>query len=128
PGCQPQTEEEFKASLRSTFGDKVTDDNMHEYIQAYNTAIEQVIQGPNGMAVGETAACDRNVCTVSVPDSDFVIRIWEGGMATYGQFCLDVYDTRRRTPASVNVPRGFSLWSSVTTALGGSTMGRHLDS
>lgn len=52
PGCQPQTEEEFKASLRSTFGDKVTDDNMHEYIQAYNTAIEQVIQGPNGMAVG----------------------------------------------------------------------------
>ena len=56
PGWKPQTEEEFKASLKNTFGDKVTDDNIHEYIQAYNTAVDQVIQGPgvNVMGVSET--------------------------------------------------------------------------
>lgn len=98
------------------------------WVHCYSARFHTQICTHSICRAGETAACDRNVCTVSVPDSDFVIRIWEGGMATYGQFCLDVYDTRRRTPASVNVPRGFSLWSSVTTALGGSTMGRHLDS
>ena len=52
PGWKPQTEEEFRASLKNTFGDKVTDDNIHEYIKAYNTAVDQVIQGPGVNVMG----------------------------------------------------------------------------
>lgn len=42
------------------------------------------------------------------------------------QFCLDFYDTRRRTP--VNLPPGFSLWSGVGAGPGGFAMGGQLHS
>ena len=69
---------------------------------------------------------DRDVYTVSIPGSDLIIRMWNGGMTTYRQFCLDFYDTRGRTP--VNLPSGFSLWSSGATALGGFMVGGQLGS
>ncbi|KAI0710351.1 hypothetical protein C8T65DRAFT_777908, partial [Cerioporus squamosus] len=50
---------------------------------------------------------DPNVYHVHIPDSALAIRMWEGGMGPYGQFCLDFYDVERK--ASVNLPRGYSL-------------------
>ena len=46
--------------------------------------------------------------TVPIPNTDLVIRMWDGGMEHYGQYCLDFYDTRRDT--AVNLPQDFSLW------------------
>ena len=46
--------------------------------------------------------------TVPIPNTDLVIRMWDGGMEHYGQYCLDFYNTRRDT--ALNLPQDFSLW------------------
>ena len=51
---------------------------------------------------------DPNVYTVCVPNSPYVLRMWEGGMTYYGHFCLDFYDTDRKAP--VNLPAGHGLY------------------
>ncbi|KAH9911836.1 uncharacterized protein B0H18DRAFT_1088856 [Fomitopsis serialis] len=113
PGYKPKADEEFKEFLRGLGGDKATDDNMHEYIEGFNAA-------------AKPQPDDRNVYIVSIPNSDLVIRIWDGGMSGYRAFCLDFFDTRRRTP--VNLPPGFSLWPSVANAPSVFTMGGRLSS
>ena len=35
----------------------------------------------------------------------------EGGMRTFGQFCIDLYDVERK--ASVNLPPGHSLYPAI---------------
>ena len=36
---------------------------------------------------------DTNVYTVPIGGTDLVVRMWEGGMDAYSQFCLDFFDT-----------------------------------
>lgn len=50
---------------------------------------------------------DPHVYSVPIPDSPFVIRMWDGGMETYRQFCLDFFSMITLTP--VNLPSGYSL-------------------
>lgn len=57
---------------------------------------------------------------VHIPNSDYAIRMWDGGMEPYCQFCLDFYDTRRDVP--VNLPKGFTLWPAPSNPLGMYTM------
>ena len=64
--------------------------------------------------------------TVPIPNTDLVIRMWDGGMQAYDQFCLDFYDHRR--DVAVNLPRGFSLWSSPANMQGVFGMGGQLAS
>ncbi len=52
-------------------------------------------------------AGQQGVFHVRIPDSPLAIRMWEGGMGPYGQFCFDFYDTER--DVSVNLPQGYSL-------------------
>ncbi len=49
----------------------------------------------------------QGVFHVRIPDSPLAIRMWEGGMGPYGQFCFDFYDIER--DVSVNLPQGYSL-------------------
>ena len=51
---------------------------------------------------------DQNLFTVRIPDSPYMIRMWDGGMDFYSQYCLDFYDSNRQVP--VNLPKGYSLW------------------
>lgn len=66
------------------------------------------------------------VYTVDIPHSDLAIRMWDGGMEAYRQFCLDFFDTRARRP--VNMPRGFELWPSPANMPGVYTMAGPLGS
>ena len=50
---------------------------------------------------------DTNVYTVPIGGTDLVVRMWEGGMDAYSQFCLDFFDTRQQTP--VNLPPGYAI-------------------
>ncbi len=51
---------------------------------------------------------DSNVHTV-ILNEELVIRIWDGGMEEFGQFCLDFVDRKTRTP--VNLPPGYAICS-----------------
>ncbi len=51
---------------------------------------------------------DSNIHTVVLND-DLVIRIWDGGMEEFGQFCLDFVHRKTRTP--VNLPPGYAICS-----------------
>ncbi|KAF8555961.1 hypothetical protein OG21DRAFT_1564282, partial [Imleria badia] len=44
----------------------------------------------------------------AIPHSNLAIRIWQGGMQPYEQFCLDFFDTKQCVP--VNTPVDFELW------------------
>ena len=48
-----------------------------------------------------------NVHTVNINDA-LLIRMWDGGMEEFDQFCLDFVD--RRTRAAVNLPPGYSIY------------------
>lgn len=43
----------------------------------------------------------------AVPNSKLAIRIWSGGMESYGQYCLDLFHVTDRI--AVNTPKGFSI-------------------
>ncbi len=60
---------------------------------------------------------DQHVYNIRIPNSDLAIRMWEGGMGPYGQFCLDFYDVERKV--SVNLPQGHSLHPATVPAPGG---------
>ncbi|KAI6008746.1 hypothetical protein F5J12DRAFT_825301 [Pisolithus orientalis] len=42
------------------------------------------------------------------PNSPLVIRIWDGGMAQYGQYCLDFFDLVN--DIAVNAPDDYKIW------------------
>ncbi|TFY75847.1 hypothetical protein EWM64_g8164 [Hericium alpestre] len=48
---------------------------------------------------------DAGVHYYTVPDSNLSIRIWSGGLATFGQYCLDFYDRGKKE--AVNTPDGY---------------------
>lgn len=48
-----------------------------------------------------------NVHTVNINDA-LLIRMWDGGMEEFDQFCLDFVD--RQTLAPVNLPPGYSIY------------------
>ena len=50
---------------------------------------------------------DPTVQYYIVPDSPFNIRIWNGAMDQYGNFCLDLYDVQNSV--AVNIPSDCSL-------------------
>ncbi len=64
---------------------------------------------------------DEAVYSLPIANTDLAIRIWEGGMRENNQYCLDFFDTRRRT--AVNLPPNYSLWPSVSNMPGAFTMG-----
>ena len=50
---------------------------------------------------------DQHIYSVRIPNSPLAIRMWEGGMGPWGQFCIDFFDVERKV--SVNLPLGHSL-------------------
>ncbi|KAI0765366.1 hypothetical protein C8Q74DRAFT_1371181 [Fomes fomentarius] len=69
---------------------------------------------------------DEAVYSLPIANTNLAIRIWEGGMRENNQYCLDFFDTRRRT--AVNLPPNYSLWPSVSNMPGAFTMGGPLPS
>ncbi|RDX41547.1 hypothetical protein OH76DRAFT_1393133, partial [Lentinus brumalis] len=77
-------------------------------LKGFNALTEQNIARRGLRIIGvKPEAGQQGVFYVRIPDSPLAIRMWEGGMGPYGQFCLDFYDTER--DASVNLPQGYSL-------------------
>ncbi|TBU28954.1 hypothetical protein BD311DRAFT_757514 [Dichomitus squalens] len=119
PGFKPMTEAGLHASIKMAFPE-ATDENLHTYIDAINKRVEEMIAGPGIRTMGMKPQSDDKTFFVRIPDSDYAIRMWDGGMDYYRQFCLDFYDTRRRIP--VNLPQGFALWPSPSNVQGMYTM------
>ncbi|EJF62493.1 hypothetical protein BD309DRAFT_996356 [Dichomitus squalens] len=118
PGFKPMTEAELHGSIKMAF--QATDENLHTYIDAINKRVEEMIAGPGIRTMGVKPQSDDKTFFVRIPDSEYAIRMWDGGMDFYRQFCLDFYDTRRQIP--VNLPEGFALWSSPSNVQGMYTM------
>ncbi|KAI6015126.1 hypothetical protein F5J12DRAFT_816085 [Pisolithus orientalis] len=51
---------------------------------------------------------DKNIQHYPIPNSPLVIRIWDGGMEQYGQYCLDFFDPVN--DIAVNGPDDYKIW------------------
>lgn len=69
---------------------------------------------------------DSNVYTVPIEGTDLVIRMWEGGMDAYSQFCLDFFGIRQKI--AVNLPPGYAIHSAAANMPGVFAMGGALPS
>ncbi|KAI0748863.1 hypothetical protein C8Q74DRAFT_1311088 [Fomes fomentarius] len=108
PGWKPMSEAELHAQMKLL---GATDETMEAAIAGLNYCVEDAMKapGPRILVMGwKPQPGERNFYSVRVPDSELAIRMWDGGMGTYRQFCLDFYDTRART--AVNLPQGYALW------------------
>ncbi|TBU54012.1 hypothetical protein BD310DRAFT_989850 [Dichomitus squalens] len=107
PGWKPMTEAELHQDIKYHFPE-ANDGNIQEYINDMNQCVEEVKRLGGVRAIGvKPRRGDWNLFSVRIPDSDYTIRMWNGGMEAYNQFCLDFYDHRCDVP--VNLPPGFSL-------------------
>ncbi|KAI0336573.1 hypothetical protein GY45DRAFT_1315975 [Cubamyces sp. BRFM 1775] len=116
PDWVPHTEEEFKAQMKNS---GVTEAETQALIDQCNWAAEDGFKSGalRVRALGRKPAVDDpNVYTVRIPGTDLAIRMWDGGMDLYGQFCLDFFDVRRKV--AVNLPKGYALWPAGTNAPG----------
>ena len=52
-------------------------------------------------------ADDPDIYFVVIPDTDYTIRMWDGGMGLNRQFCLDIFDMHRFVP--INLPTGWAF-------------------
>ncbi|TFY75318.1 hypothetical protein EWM64_g8693 [Hericium alpestre] len=59
------------------------------------------------MMGGPPAEDETDIYMYNIPDSRVSIRIWPGGMARYGQYCLEFFNTD--THKTVNTPNGFGI-------------------
>ncbi|TFY76628.1 hypothetical protein EWM64_g7381 [Hericium alpestre] len=59
------------------------------------------------MMGGPPAPDETDIYVYNIPNSLISIRIWPGGMARYGQYCLEYFDSR--TDKTVNTPPHFEL-------------------
>ncbi|KAM5538593.1 hypothetical protein V8D89_007622 [Ganoderma adspersum] len=121
-----------------------TKDTLDEYLQGYNHMTEEKIQTAGVKAIGvrflssvpssylnvsieralgQASPSDPNVYSVRIPNSPYVIRMWDGGMDYWGQFCLDFFDVERRVP--VNLPAGHGLYGAGETSLPPGVGGDH---
>ncbi|KAA1474342.1 hypothetical protein DENSPDRAFT_905220, partial [Dentipellis sp. KUC8613] len=50
---------------------------------------------------------DPSVLYVDIPDTPYSVRIWDGGLTGYGQFCLDYFNKERNV--AINAPAGFAI-------------------
>ncbi|PIL26676.1 hypothetical protein GSI_11252 [Ganoderma sinense ZZ0214-1] len=107
PGYKPSTAAELRDFLFSFCG--ATEETLDACLQNYDHIMQEKIDRGGVIVIGmKPAPGDPNVYSVRVPDSPYALRMWEGGMATYGHFCLDFYDTERKAP--VNLPPGHALY------------------
>ncbi|KAI0691836.1 hypothetical protein C8T65DRAFT_745387 [Cerioporus squamosus] len=112
PGWKPMDETRLNRLL--TFIGADTPDKRETVLKGFNASAAEVIQRGGVHIIGEKPKRgDPNVYSIRVPDSELAIRMWEGGMGAYGQFCLDFYDVGRK--ASVNLPPGHSLHPATAT-------------
>ncbi|KAI0715903.1 hypothetical protein C8T65DRAFT_738340 [Cerioporus squamosus] len=88
PGHNPMSEAELKDKMKMI---GATDANVDIYTERLNQAVQYKLgsQGPGMRIIGMNPTPDENTWTVPIPKSDRVVRIWDGGMGPYGQFCLD---------------------------------------
>ncbi|TFK83520.1 hypothetical protein K466DRAFT_589661 [Polyporus arcularius HHB13444] len=106
PGWQPADEPRLHRLLAFMGAD--TPDKRDAVLTGFNASAAEVIQRGGVHVIGvKPKPGDQNVYNIRIPDSALAIRMWEGGMAPYGQFCLDFYDVDRKV--SVNLPSGHSL-------------------
>ncbi|TFY78200.1 hypothetical protein EWM64_g5816 [Hericium alpestre] len=108
PSYTPMTEAELHYHMKLIHPD-ANDDNMHTYIARLNRQVDKVMERSGLLVIGEKPRPDdKNYYALAVPNSNYIIRIWDGGMTTYSQFCLDFFDTSLNSP--VNLPQGYTLW------------------
>ncbi len=141
PQWKPLSEEELQIQMRLL---GATDQTMQERIDNFNKCVDDFIKGFGGRpAVRSIGVSDYPVprswsclmklrllqarptertefSSIPIPNSDLVIRFWDGGMSQYRQFCLDFYDVRRGT--HVPLPAGWELWPAVHNVPGTFTM------
>lgn len=148
PGWKPMPQEDIHDLL--TFLGATDDRTRQHTLDNWNRSAERLLgpAGPGVHLIGvRPRPCSRRpkpmsthtevalqmkpragdgVYTVDIPHSHLAIRMWDGGMEVYRQFCLDFFDTRARRP--VNMPRGFELWPSAANVPGVYTMAGPLGS
>ncbi|KAL1943762.1 hypothetical protein VTO73DRAFT_4207 [Trametes versicolor] len=123
PGWQSMSQEDIH-DLLTVLG--ATDDRTRQQVLDNWNRSADLLLGPGVHVIGRKPRAGDGVYTVDIPHSDLAIRMWDGGMEMYRQFCLDFFDTRARRP--VNMPRGFELWPSAANAPGVYTMAGPLGS
>ncbi|RPD72896.1 hypothetical protein L226DRAFT_614473 [Lentinus tigrinus ALCF2SS1-7] len=106
PSYTPLTRKEVEDCLRE---EGATDETMQSHLDGYNRLADAKMGVPGSVRVigVKPRPDDTNVYTVPINGTDLAIRMWEGGMDFYSQFCLDFFDTRQRI--AVNCPQGFSI-------------------
>ncbi|KAI0369464.1 hypothetical protein BV20DRAFT_997030 [Pilatotrama ljubarskyi] len=117
PGWTPMTKERLHTLMKAH---GATDKNMHEEIERVNRMTEWRTSDP-GFAIsrmGMKPPPGESTQAVRVPGMDYVIHIWDGGMALYRQFCFDFYDTVQRYLVNLPALAGYEFWPSPMNILG----------
>ncbi|RPD76003.1 hypothetical protein L226DRAFT_534063 [Lentinus tigrinus ALCF2SS1-7] len=112
PGWKPADETRINRLLAYFGAD--TPEKRETYLKGFNAASAEVIQRGFHVVGAKPKQDDQNVYNLRIPNSDLAIRMWEGGMGPYGQFCVDFYDVKRKV--SVNLPPGHSLHPATVSA------------
>ncbi|OBZ68526.1 hypothetical protein A0H81_11458 [Grifola frondosa] len=108
PGHKPMDPEILKQML---FAMGATEDTLGEVLERNNQWWDRTFAKGNGTlpSLGKKPELnDPAVLYVDIPGTDYSIRIWDGGMASRRQYCIDYFDTRRNTP--INKPDGFDIY------------------
>ncbi|TBU41287.1 hypothetical protein BD309DRAFT_898384 [Dichomitus squalens] len=102
---------------------EANDGNMQQFIERYDKNNEQqrLMRESGVRAIGmKPLPGDSSLFTVRIPNSCYLIRMWDGGMDRFAQYCLDLYDSHRQVP--VNLPKGYSLWPAAANIPGAFTV------
>jgi len=109
PGHKPTPEKELKSLL---FAMGATEETLYECLDKLNKRWDDLFaQMPGGrmheIGFKPRGAANENVMYYTVPNSELAIRIWSGGLESYGQYCIDFFHVRKRI--AVNTPRHFAI-------------------
>ncbi|KAI0760727.1 hypothetical protein C8Q74DRAFT_250929 [Fomes fomentarius] len=106
PGYKPTSDAEVRATLRR---DGYKGEQIQLMIDYMNSRAEEMHQRGGFHVIGVKPDINDNDIHTVILNDEFVIRIWDGGMEEFGQFCLDFVDRKTRTP--VNLPPGYGIGS-----------------
>ncbi|KAI0824557.1 hypothetical protein BC628DRAFT_1322517, partial [Trametes gibbosa] len=105
PGYKPVDKASLDILL-STIG--ATEATRDSCLAEFNCITEDITQTGGARVIGvKLKSGDLNFYSVRIPNSELAVRMWEGGMGTYGHFWLNFCHIARK--ASVNLPAEHSL-------------------
>lgn len=114
PNHQPRSEEMLLRTVRARAPTSDFEKAWKLYTAAANRVVDRL---KSKRAVADKPIHgDPSVKYYDIPDSKYVIRLWDGCMQQYGLYCFDLYDLSERT--AVNLPHDYKICNAPPAMIG----------